>query len=66
MNYRGFSIRMTRDGVWLAIQPHDATWYDGLQSSNRFDLKNQIDRYRDGQKVNPWQLPQATPATAAA
>jgi hypothetical protein len=29
-------------------------------------LKQQIDQYRDGQKANPWELPTATTATAAA
>jgi hypothetical protein len=57
MQYKGFQIRMTRDGVWLAILPTAMTWYDGLQAPCRFTLKNQIDVYRDQQRSNPWSLP---------
>jgi hypothetical protein len=59
MQYRGFSIRMTREGVWLAVLPTDATWYDGFQCPDRFALKAAIDNYRDNQRANPWDLPLA-------
>jgi hypothetical protein len=57
MNYRGFDIRETRNGIWQAIRPTDLTWDDGLSAPDRFALKAAIDNYRDGQRANPWDLP---------
>jgi hypothetical protein len=66
MNYRGFDIRETRNGIWQAIRPTDLTWEDGLSAPNRFALKAQIDNYCDGQRTNPWELPALQPQVAAA
>ncbi len=57
MTYKGFDIRMTREGVWLAILPTDLTWYDGFQCPDRFALKTAIDNYRANERANPWDLP---------
>jgi hypothetical protein len=66
MNYKGFDIRMTRDGIWLAILPTALTWYDGFQCPDRFALKATIDNYRDEQRANPWDLPSVQPQVIAA
>jgi hypothetical protein len=66
MTYKGFEIRMTREGVWLAVLPTDATWYDGLQAPDRFALKSQIDDYHTNQRPNPWDLPSVTQEVAIA
>jgi hypothetical protein len=57
MNYRGFSVRETRNGSWQAITPTALHWEDGLSAPDRFALKSAIDNYRDGQRPNPWDLP---------
>ncbi len=66
MTYKGFSTRMTREGVWLAVLPTAATWYDGLQAPDRFALKTAIDTYRDGQRANPWELQSVSQEVAIA
>ncbi len=57
MNYRGFSIRQTRDGIWQAIRPTDLTWSDGLSAPDKATLKTQMDAWHDGARANPWRLP---------
>jgi hypothetical protein len=67
MQYRGFEVREnTKRGIWQAITPTALHWEDGLSAPDRFALKTAIDNYRDGQRVNPWQLPSVQPQVIAA
>jgi hypothetical protein len=66
MNYRGFDIRETRNGIWQAIRPTDLTWDDGLSAPDRFALKSAIDAHGEQQRVNPWDLPSVQEVAIAA
>jgi hypothetical protein len=66
MNYRGFEIRQTRNGIWQAVRHTDLLWSDGITAADRFALKSQIDTYRDNQRANPWELPSVAEVAIAA
>jgi hypothetical protein len=67
MQYRGFQVREnTKRGIWQAITPTALHWEDGLSAPDRFALKSAIDNYRDGQTVNPWELPSVQEVAIAA